>query len=83
MISWRGDSGCRAVSQTTPVYACDFADRTAPSYLKPTTFPLGAAHTYELPYLFQGFHGGTAGFPVALNPLQGIRTRSAPKPTIR
>ena len=60
----------RWASQATPVYAYEFADRTAPSYLKPTTFPLGAAHTYELPYLFLGFHGGTAGLPVALNPLQ-------------
>ena len=53
----------RWASQATPVYAYEFADRTAPSYLKPTTFPLGAAHTYELPYLFLGFHGGTAVFP--------------------
>jgi para-nitrobenzyl esterase len=60
----------RWASQATPVYAYEFADRTAPSYLEPTTFPLGAAHTYELPYLFPGFHGGTAGLPVALNPLQ-------------
>jgi para-nitrobenzyl esterase len=60
----------RWASQATPVYAYEFADRTAPSYLKPTTFPLGAAHTYELPYLFPGFHGGAAGLPVALNPLQ-------------
>jgi para-nitrobenzyl esterase len=60
----------RWASQATTVYAYEFADRTAPSYLKPTTFPLGAAHTYELPYLFPGFRGGTAGIPVTLNPLQ-------------
>jgi para-nitrobenzyl esterase len=36
-------------SAKTAVYAYEFADRTAPSYLNPTTFPLGAAHTYELP----------------------------------
>jgi para-nitrobenzyl esterase len=53
----------------TPVYAYEFADRTAPSYLKPTTFPMGAMHTGELPYIFLGFHGG-AGVPVTLNPLQ-------------
>ena len=68
MISWRGDFGCRAASQTTPVNAYEFADRTAPSDLKPTTFPLGAAHTYELPYLVPGFHGDTVGLPVALTP---------------
>ena len=60
----------RWASQATSVYAYEFADRTAPSYLKPTTFPLGAAHTYELPYVFPGFHGGALGVPVALNPLQ-------------
>jgi len=53
----------------TPTYAFEFADRTAPSYLEPTSFALGAAHTFELPYLFPGFHGG-AGKPVTLNPLQ-------------
>ncbi|HEU0221659.1 MAG TPA: carboxylesterase family protein [Paracoccaceae bacterium] len=57
------------ISQHMPVYAYEFADRTAPSYLEPTTFPLGAAHTYEIPYLFEGFHGG-AGIPTKLNPLQ-------------
>lgn len=60
----------RWASAATPVYAYEFADRTAPSYLKPTTYPLGAAHTYELPYLFPGFHGGSSGLPVRLNPLQ-------------
>ncbi|MBN6067166.1 carboxylesterase family protein [Aggregatibacter actinomycetemcomitans] len=53
----------------TPTYAYEFADRTAPSYLKPTTDPQGAAHTSELTYIFQGFHGG-AGIPTVLNPLQ-------------
>ena len=68
MISWRGDCDCRVASQTTPVYTYDFADPTAPSYLKPTTFPHGTAHTYELPYLFLGYHGGTVSLPVALTP---------------
>ncbi len=57
------------VSGTIATYGYEFADKTAPSYLEPTTFPLGAAHTYELPYIFPGFHGG-AGKPVSLNPLQ-------------
>ncbi|TCM46343.1 carboxylesterase type B [Rhizobium sp. PP-F2F-G48] len=60
----------RWVSAKSPVYAYEFADRTAPSYLKPTTFPLGAAHTSELQYLFPGYHGGAMGQPVTLNPLQ-------------
>ena len=53
-----------------PTYGYEFADRTAPSYLKPTSFALGAAHTYELPYIFPGFHGGKAGLPVQLNSMQ-------------
>jgi para-nitrobenzyl esterase len=57
------------VSKTIPTYAYEFADRTAPSYLEPTTYPLGAAHTYELPYIFPGFHGA-ADKTVSLNPLQ-------------
>jgi para-nitrobenzyl esterase len=60
----------RLAAAKTTVYAYEFADRTAPSYLGPTTFPLGAAHTYELPYLFPGFHGGLSGISVKLNPLQ-------------
>ena len=58
------------LAEQTTVYAYEFADRTAPSYLKPTTFPLDAYHTAELSYLFPGFHGGAAGLPVKLNPLQ-------------
>jgi para-nitrobenzyl esterase len=61
----------RWLADKIPVYAYEFADRTAPSYLNPTTFPQGAAHTSELPYIFPGFHGG-AGRPITLNPLQEI-----------
>ena len=59
----------RWLADKIPVYTYEFADRTAPTYLQPTTFPTGAAHTSELPYIFPGFHGG-AGLPVTLNPLQ-------------
>ena len=59
----------RALADKMPVYAYEFADRTAPSYVDPTTFPLLAAHTYELSYVFPGFRGG--GYAkVELNPLQ-------------
>lgn len=57
------------LSQYTPTYGFEFADRTAPSYVAPTSFALGAAHTFELPYLLEGFHGGE-GHPVQLNALQ-------------
>lgn len=59
----------RWVGATTPVYAYEFADQTAPSYLNPTSYPQGAAHTSELAYLFPGFHGGT-GNAVSLNAMQ-------------
>lgn len=56
-------------SQHTRVWGYRFADRTAPSYAPPVSFEMQAAHTFELPYLFPGFHGGTAE-PTQLNPLQ-------------
>ena len=41
-----------------PVYAFEFADETAPSYLAPTSFSMGAAHTLEIQYLFPNYRGG-------------------------
>ncbi|MFD2015287.1 carboxylesterase family protein [Vibrio olivae] len=61
-----------SLSEHTKVYAYEFSDRTAPSYLKPTTFPQGAYHTAELAYLFPGFHGGKVGQPIVLNYLQEV-----------
>ncbi|MEM5318301.1 carboxylesterase family protein [Paraburkholderia sp. JHI869] len=57
-------------SEKTTVHAYEFNDRTAPSYIPPTTYPLGAAHTFELSYIFPGFHGGKVGAPVKLNSFQ-------------
>lgn len=54
----------------TAVWGYEFADRTAPSYTPPTSFSLRAAHTFELSYLFPGFHGGSQGTPTSLNPIQ-------------
>lgn len=48
-------SATQALSRWTPVWSYEFADRNAPSYLPPVSFPLGAAHTAELGYLFPGF----------------------------
>lgn len=48
----------RALAGKIPVYAYEFDDQTAPYYL-PTSFPQKAAHTYELPYIFPGFHGSS------------------------
>lgn len=69
MFACTGLAMSRALADKIPVYAYEFGDRTAPSYVGPTTFPLLAAHTYELPYIFKGFRGG--GYAeVVLNPLQ-------------
>ena len=38
--------------------------------LPPVSFQMGAAHTFEIPYLFPGYHGGASGLPTELNPLQ-------------
>jgi para-nitrobenzyl esterase len=59
----------RLLTGKIPLYAYEFNDGTAPSYVGPTTFPLLAAHTYELAYVFPGFHGG-ADAVVKLNSLQ-------------
>jgi para-nitrobenzyl esterase len=59
----------QSLSRFTPLYAYEFADRTAPSYLPPVGFDLGAAHTFELSYLFTDYHGAT-GTLHALTPAQ-------------
>jgi para-nitrobenzyl esterase len=69
MFACTGLAMNRALADKMPVYAYEFSDGTAPSYVGPTTFPLLAAHTYELAYLFPGFRGG-ADVTVNLNPLQ-------------
>ena len=44
----------RLLAAHTPTYAYEFGDRTAPSLIwdAPPAFPLGAAHAFEMPYLF-------------------------------
>ncbi|MGC7096687.1 carboxylesterase/lipase family protein [Amycolatopsis lurida] len=42
------------ISARNPLYTYEFADREAPSYLPfPDTFPTGAYHAAEVPYLFR------------------------------
>jgi len=60
----------RLASRWTRVHHYEFSDRTAPSYLKPASIALGAAHTLELPYLFDGFKGGQGGLKPMLNSKQ-------------
>lgn len=57
------------MSRWMPVYGYEFLDKTAPSYLEDTSFHLGAAHTYELAYLFPGYRGAE-GRVTTLNPMQ-------------
>ncbi|MEV7021777.1 carboxylesterase family protein [Kitasatospora sp. NPDC093558] len=53
----------RLLARHTPVYAYEFADRTAPvSAGLPPGFPYGAYHASELPYLFD-----VAGLPTTLD----------------
>ena len=47
-----------ALSKKIPVYAYEFSDVTAPPYFS-ASFEQGAAHTYDIPYIFAGFHGGS------------------------
>lgn len=69
MFACTGRAMSQMLADKMPVYVYEFGDRTAPSYVEPTTFPLLAAHTYELPYVFPGFRGGGDAH-VELNPLQ-------------
>jgi para-nitrobenzyl esterase len=52
----------RSLSRFVPVYAYEFADRSAPSYFPERSYPMNAYHTAELQYLFPLFRGarGTA-----------------------
>jgi para-nitrobenzyl esterase len=49
------------LSKRVPVYAYEFADRNAPWYFPPLSFPHGAAHTIDIQFLFPGWHGGPLG----------------------
>ncbi len=55
-----------------PVYAYEFADRDAPSYFPTVSFPTGAYHTADIPYVFPLFHGGSRGIPHPLSPAQQV-----------
>ncbi|MFB7716105.1 carboxylesterase/lipase family protein [Nocardia sp. NPDC056100] len=43
------------LAQHVPTYAAEFADDTAPALpgIPPASFPLGAAHAFDLPYLYE------------------------------
>jgi para-nitrobenzyl esterase len=57
----------RHVSAYVPLYAYEFADKTAPWYFPPLSFAHGAAHTIDIPFLFADWHGGPLGIPHKLN----------------
>jgi para-nitrobenzyl esterase len=57
-----------ALQEVAPVYAYQFNDRTAPSYLPAMSgFEPLADHTADIQYLFPGFHGGALGVRHSLN----------------
>lgn len=39
------------------LYVYEFMDRNAPQYFPPVSYPYGAAHTLEIQYIFQDYHG--------------------------
>jgi para-nitrobenzyl esterase len=59
----------RLLVKYVPTYGYEFADETAPSSPPPVSFPYGAAHTFEMQYLFPHYHGA-AGIVNNLNPAQ-------------
>jgi para-nitrobenzyl esterase len=65
----------REMAKYVPVYSFEFADRSAPSAGPLASFPYGAAHTFEIQYLFKDFHGAT-GTIVPLNTTQRALSRS-------
>jgi para-nitrobenzyl esterase len=51
----------RSLSKYVPTFAYEFADENAPQvFLPPVSFPYGAAHASELPYLFSHVVGTSA-----------------------
>jgi para-nitrobenzyl esterase len=59
----------RILTTRVRTFSFEFADRTAPAYFPAASFPYGAAHTLEIPYLFPLYHGGL-GVAHPLNPAQ-------------
>lgn len=53
----------RSLSRYVPTFAYEFGDENAPQeFLPPVSFPYGAAHASELPYLFTRLLGKAAAF---------------------
>jgi para-nitrobenzyl esterase len=63
----------RDVAGKTPVWAYEFDVRDAPQYNRAASFAVGASHTSEIPFLFEGFHGAS-GKPT---PLSAVQSRLA------
>lgn len=61
----------RSWAKFVPVYGYQFNDRTAPSYFRKVSYPMGAYHTSELQYLFPMFHGGQG----VVHPLNAAQTK--------
>jgi len=59
----------RDLAGQAPAWAYEFDVPNSPQSNRPASFPVGSAHTTEIQYLFEGFHGAT-GTVNALSPRQ-------------
>lgn len=65
MTIWENKFVCPTIkfndlfSKKVLLYSYEFADKSAPQYMKPISIPYGAYHTAELAYLFKDFHGAS------------------------
>lgn len=66
------------LSLFTPTYAYEFADRSAPmAFLPPISFPYGASHTTELPYIFDQLANLNADQSALANSMRNYWTQFA------
>jgi para-nitrobenzyl esterase len=56
------------VAQHVPLYAYEFSDRDAAWYFPKLSFTHGAAHTIDIQFLFNDWHGGPLGILHPLSP---------------
>jgi para-nitrobenzyl esterase len=60
----------RDLRAQSPAWSYEFDVRDAPQFNRSPSFPVGAAHTSEIQFIFEGFHGAT-GQRGALSQAQG------------
>ena len=63
------------VAQFAPLYAYEFSQRDAPWYFPALHFDHGAAHTIDIQFLFDNWHGGPLGIAHKLTPQEQALSR--------